>query len=526
LLINRLSLHTRPSYSLYFHVLALLIILSIGAVLVLVPGGREVSAQLNDSHIYLAVDRSMVFAPGNCVNVTWQVDGVREVYFDGQPTVGQSTAFTCLEAETTPALRVVLPDGSANEYTLPIQYFIHQPSALFLTVISLFVGISFVATLLLPRLSPEPAMHVEHARAGCVSRGLMIVGASTLVLIGVAVGAEVVLRIIFTTFGSESDRLSYVYTRAEAIAHDQHVLALPFVEYGLNPAVGDNNALGLRGAETTPEKPAGVYRIVALGDSATYGATEVEESYPAWLQQILRDQYGLSTVEVINAGVHGYNTWHTLTNFEFRILELDPDLVIVYQSVIDIAGRTLNPDCYRGVNPLRGLDPQNAVVSNYNSGTFSVSTLYRFLTIQLGLETDPADENSVALGTNVACGDGRTYTEAEAYALNPPMYYERNLRSLIGIAQIQGVAVLLSTFAYDRADTTATADWRAAADENNTIVRQLAEQYNLPFIDYAALAPADADVWVDHIHLNGQGTQNQAAAYAAYLVEQEILPAP
>ncbi len=469
--------------------LALLIILSIGAALVLVPGGREVNAQLNDSHIYLAVDRSMVFAPGNCVNVTWQVDGVREVYFDGQPTVGQRNTTVCLETETTPALRVVLPDGSANEYTLPIQFFIHQPSALFLTVISLFVGISFVATLVLPRLTPvaEASTRAEHGRAGCVSRGLMIVGASTLVLIGVAVGAEVVLRIIFTTFGSETDRLSYVYTRAEAIAQDQHVLALPFVEYGLNPAVGDNNALGLRGAEITPEKPAGVYRIVALGDSATYGATELEESYPAWLQQILRDDYGLSQVEVINAGAHGYNTWHTLTNFEFRILELDPDLVIVYQSVIDIAGRTLNPDCYRGTNPLRGLDPQNAIVSNYNPGTFSVSTLYRFLTIQLGLETDPADVDALALGTNVACGDGRTYTEAEAYALNPPVYYERNLRSLIGIAQIQGVAVLLSTVAYDRADTTTPTDWRAAADENNAIVRQLAEQYNVPFIDYAAL---------------------------------------
>ncbi|WP_343423358.1 GDSL-type esterase/lipase family protein [Candidatus Flexifilum breve] len=239
----------------------------------------------------------------------------------------------------------------------------------------------------------------------------------------------------------------------------------------------------------------------------------------------MREDYGLTNVEVINAGVQGYTTWHTLSNFEFRMLELDPDLIIFYQSVIDISGRAANPDCYRGANLLRGLDPRNVMVSTYNQGTFSISTLYRFLTIKLGLERDPADPSSSASETYITCGDGQTYADAEAYALNPPVYYERNLRSLIGIAQIQGVDLLLSTWAYDRADPNAVPEWRAAADEQNAIVTRLADQYDLPYIDFATVAPEGIALWVDHLHLNGEGSRLQAEAYAAYLVEQGIIPA-
>lgn len=516
------------TYALYLHILAFLIVLAIGAGAVLVPGAQTTNVQLNTSSIYLAVDRGVVFAPGACVNVEWRVDGVREVYFDNQPTIGQDAQQVCLQSETTPALRVVLVDGSVNEYTLPVQFFIHQPLALFLLLASIGIGISLLALLVLPRHRPHvrsTALTTQPAAVGWFQRMLVTVGAVTLGVIGTALSLELALRFIFTNFGTESDRISYIYTREEVNELNRSAVVLPFIGYTLNPAVDGYNAFGLRGPEITPEKPAGTFRIIALGDSSTFGATEDTDTYPAWLQRILREDYGLTNVEVINAGVQGYTTWHTLSNFEFRMLELDPDLIIFYQSVIDISGRAANPDCYRGANLLRGLDPRNVMVSTYNQGTFSISTLYRFLTIKLGLERDPADPSSSASETYITCGDGQTYADAEAYALNPPVYYERNLRSLIGIAQIQGVDLLLSTWAYDRADPNAVPEWRAAADEQNAIVTRLADQYDLPYIDFATVAPEGIALWVDHLHLNGEGSRLQAEAYAAYLVEQGIIPA-
>ena len=45
------------------------------------------------------------------------------------------------------------------------------------------------------------------------------------------------------------------------------------------------NSLGLRGPETTRSKPAGVFRVLALGDSFTFGAgVRAEHAWPAVLE--------------------------------------------------------------------------------------------------------------------------------------------------------------------------------------------------------------------------------------------------
>ncbi|MBK8029688.1 MAG: hypothetical protein IPK17_09275 [Chloroflexi bacterium] len=55
---------------------------------------------------------------------------------------------------------MVLVDGSVNEYTLPVQFFIHQPLALFLLLASIGIGISLLALLVLPAI--DPASGAQH----------------------------------------------------------------------------------------------------------------------------------------------------------------------------------------------------------------------------------------------------------------------------------------------------------------------------------------------------------------------------
>jgi lysophospholipase L1-like esterase len=98
-----------------------------------------------------------------------------------------------------------------------------------------------------------------------------------------------------------------------------------------------------------------VFRIVTVGASTTYGFfLDDEETYPAQLQQVLREEYGYENVEVINAGVPYYTSWDALVNIAFRIPELEPDLVILYEAINDIYARNVLPDCYQGNNPMRG----------------------------------------------------------------------------------------------------------------------------------------------------------------------------
>ena len=119
---------------------------------------------------------------------------------------------------------------------------------------------------------------------------------------------------------------------------------MPYVHFVPNPNFEDHNSLGYRGDEFTIEKPENIFRIVAIGESTTYGfGVNYSLAYPARLQEILHTDYGYNNVEVINGGVIGYTSYEVLTNFQFRILELDPDLIIYYGALNDADTRFEDP---------------------------------------------------------------------------------------------------------------------------------------------------------------------------------------
>ena len=175
----------------------------------------------------------------------------------------------------------------------------------------------------------------------------------TILLLGLLL--ELGLRFYFANFGTTNEKIAYLYTRDQINALNQGTIPLPEVDYGLAPSNPEHDALGYRGGEVQIPKPAGTFRIVALGGSTTYGTSvTAAESYPAQLQQVLRDDYGYANVEVVNAGVAGYTTFQTFANLAYRVTELQPDLVIIYHAGNDVLPREVDPDCYAGQNPLRG----------------------------------------------------------------------------------------------------------------------------------------------------------------------------
>lgn len=83
------------------------------------------------------------------------------------------------------------------------------------------------------------------------------------------------------------------------------------------------NSHGLRDAEHTPAKPPGTYRIVALGDSFTYGAAV---DYGQRFTEVLEER--LAKVEVVNFGCSAYGPDQELLILEREGLDWDPDLVL------------------------------------------------------------------------------------------------------------------------------------------------------------------------------------------------------
>ena len=98
------------------------------------------------------------------------------------------------------------------------------------------------------------------------------------------------------------------------------------------------NSLGLRSAEVMPDKPAGVLRVLALGDSVTFGwGLRGEDAYPSQLASLLATLRPSLGAEVINAGVSGYGTWQQLLWLQGQGLDLQPDVVVLQAHLNDAA---------------------------------------------------------------------------------------------------------------------------------------------------------------------------------------------
>jgi lysophospholipase L1-like esterase len=89
------------------------------------------------------------------------------------------------------------------------------------------------------------------------------------------------------------------------------------------------NALGLRGREVPLVPEAGVHRVLALGDSTTFGEGLAEEdAFPVQLERELNARGG-ERWEVLNAGVQGYNTEGELGFLRTRGLAMRPETIVV-----------------------------------------------------------------------------------------------------------------------------------------------------------------------------------------------------
>jgi lysophospholipase L1-like esterase len=90
------------------------------------------------------------------------------------------------------------------------------------------------------------------------------------------------------------------------------------------------NALGLRGSvpETAPAN--GELRVLAIGDSTTFGwGVNDAETYPSQLEARLRQTWPGREVRVINGGISGYDLRRAARLLRYLAPRLHPDIVIV-----------------------------------------------------------------------------------------------------------------------------------------------------------------------------------------------------
>ncbi len=101
------------------------------------------------------------------------------------------------------------------------------------------------------------------------------------------------------------------------------------------------NSSGLRGEPVAREKAPGVFRIITIGDSVSFGVrVDQDEIYSARLQEYLnqwaREKDMDGRFEVLNPSACGWNTFNEVSWLEHHGRALDPDLVLVQFSMNDV----------------------------------------------------------------------------------------------------------------------------------------------------------------------------------------------
>ncbi len=501
--------------------LALPLLLLAGLGLYYFPRSVTTAAAHANTTIHLTASRGAVLFPGDCIQMRWEVAYTLRVLANDElmPAIGEKEL--CIDAETQPTLQVMLMDESEVEVVQPVAIISAQPLFLALAFIALALLASGPSAVLL-RAAQKTAGR-ESARALGRAAGIVI-----LAILFTLLALELALSAYFRAAGNREQKIMYLYTLEEIRGLQSNIVPLPYISWAPDPAYDGHNALGYRGPEIAIPKPAQVFRIVAMGGSTTYSTgTPAEESYPAFLEAILRGEYGYANIEVINAGVSGYTSWDVLPAYAFRVVELEPDMLIYYGAVNDLVARERNSvDCYRGLNPLRGLDANRGLFVERNS-PLPASALYRLLAIQLGWMNNPLALESSFEPSRIKCEpDPGGFTLEQRLVANPPYYYERNLRGLATLAQSQGVQPIFSSWIYNvRADRPPL--WKQSIAEHNAVTRQLASDMEIPYLDLAAEFPTEGVDWeIDGIHLLASGNRELAGRFAAFLDERALLPNP
>ena len=305
----------------------------------------------------------------------------------------------------------------------------------------------------------------------------------------------------------------------------------PYLSYYPTPnyrkGLTSHNSLGYRNDEFPLEKPSGVYRIVALGGSSTYDVSikDNANTFTAQLERLLKDDYGYQNVQVINAGVPGYNSWEILVNLEFRVLDLDPDLIIIYEGTNDVHARMVEPSAYRGDDLGRRQAWHVPAVALWEH-----SALLRILSRAMNLTRQISIDDFVSSSTYLSWPYEYRLSEdnldpTEILKENPPIYFRRNLENMSAIAKEQGVEIMFSTWAYSPYlnDYASEGYYQQGFQENNAVVKDVAADQQLPLFDFVEVMPQDAKYWADGRHVNEAGALVKARLFAEFIHAQGLI---
>jgi lysophospholipase L1-like esterase len=302
-------------------------------------------------------------------------------------------------------------------------------------------------------------------------------------------------------------------------------LFVPDPELGWRPRPGaraewghvrvEINAKGLRGPEVGWTKPAGVFRVLYLGDSVTfgYGLERVEDTYPHLVGVDLEGRLG-TPVDTVNSGVGGWSPWQQLGYLQREGLRYQPDLILVGFVLNDVTEK-FSLTNFGGAEAGWQLDrtarsrldawlSRSALVSFARDG---------FATWRFGSDVFLGAQRYEAEEVQWLAAHARGERLRRAWAIT----FE-NLEAIFQVAAEQEIpaALVVFPFAFQLEDPIATSEPQA-------MLREFAQTRGIPLLDLLpGLAAAEDALFLDASHLSANGSRVTAAAIAEFLTARGL----
>ena len=288
-----------------------------------------------------------------------------------------------------------------------------------------------------------------------------------------------------------------------------------YVAHGMQ----QHNAEGFRSAELSGSKDR--CRIFCMGGSTTYSWSEkdIAYTYPSQLEALL-EKSGAS-VEVINAGLPMGTSAEALATLQFRVLPLDPDLVILHVGLNDI-----HPILLPGYKADYSHDrnawtaPRNSFIrqNNYLLHSGSARLLFILNLRRIGIREAFEPSYIEPDHWNFA----KYWKSSEQIEAKRFIGFRNNLRSLLAICATNDVQVILSRTNVQGGFEEQFPGFAKAYSRNLEILKLCADEFdNCLYMDTTNLDIPDG-MYVDACHLTREGLAVKAQAFAHFIQEKGL----
>lgn len=274
-------------------------------------------------------------------------------------------------------------------------------------------------------------------------------------------------------------------------------------------------------------KPPNTLRVVTFGGSTTMGVNDDDEIWPYFIGKFLSESFQNKNIEVLNAGLMGYNSLDNLIDLALRAIDFDCDVYVIYLGVNDLSPRApLN--IYKTDNSHFRRTLYESLYSSPAQLLPSVLLRLKIFRAFLELSGVPDSRNLIRNTSTAQFRKCFKIKDENISAIEIKMRQTtiRNVKSMVGIIRVHrpDAMIVLSSF-YDLEN-------QRFLNDLNDDFRKLSSQLNLVFVDAANEIPKEQSMAYDYGHFTPEGDRRMGKLFASVItknlaskdLERDILP--